>query len=244
MNNTEITTITLEEWLKRAQHVRTATKELVRLWMANDLGCQKELANHLAVDKSTVSRHVKALVKEGKLEPSDSNQGKRNDLQRSCTAQPPVENVEVAIPHSPAAAIPYAQPIEDQLDEARQRIKELEAELEQAREANKKLTVAKEKEARPEGETDPSRDYERCLEYVDAIIILTKKYFKEGWQQQWWSNISGELSSIGECCEWHCRDLRTQHDDWVNQRIECTVYTPEEDSASAQGLRTMHVTPR
>ena len=164
MNNTELTTITLEEWLKRAEHVRTATKELVRLWMVNDLGCQKELANHLGVDKSTISRHVKALVKEGKLEPSDSNQGKRNDLKRSCRSQLAVENAEVAVPNSPAAAIPYAQPIDDQLDEARQRVKELEAELEQAREASETQTVSA-----------PSAEVEKLQKKLDRKTKLIRQ---------------------------------------------------------------------
>ena len=69
------TTITLQEWIDSAVKHRKGTRELVRLWMVNEFGCQKECANHLGVDKSTISRHVKALVKAGELEPSDSDLG-------------------------------------------------------------------------------------------------------------------------------------------------------------------------
>lgn len=114
--------------------------------MVNRFGCQKECANHLGVDKSTISRHVKALIEAGQLEPSESEQGKRTDLKRSCTVQPPVENrgdlrkslqgsnsqIGEKIPDHPPM-----QPVEDLLDEAQQRVKELEAELKQLREEAK-----------------------------------------------------------------------------------------------------------
>lgn len=117
--------------------------------MVNEFGCQKECANHLGVDKSTISRHVKALVKAGELEPNESDQGKRNDLhqrsgpkratsERSCTTQPPVEK----IPDHPPV-----QPVEDLLDEAQQRVKELEAELEHLRDSTRKLIAKRGAEA-------------------------------------------------------------------------------------------------
>ena len=57
MNPKICSSITLQDWLIRANQIKTATKELVRLWMVNDLGCQKELANHLGVDTGAPS-HV------------------------------------------------------------------------------------------------------------------------------------------------------------------------------------------
>ena len=42
MNETEL--MTLEAWLDRAGKVKTATRELVKLWLINDLGCQRQVA--------------------------------------------------------------------------------------------------------------------------------------------------------------------------------------------------------
>ena len=71
----------------------------------------------------------------------------------------------------------------------------------------------------PEEDSEAYKDYERCLEHVDAIIKLTKKYFKSGWEPQWWSNISGELGDIQQCCEWHCADVRERTEAYVRERI-------------------------
>lgn len=88
--------ITLGEWQLRRDKVVEATIDLVRLWFENELGTQAELARELGVNRSTISRHRKALVLAGDLNEDESNQGQRTDL-RSCRTQLPVENVSVKV---------------------------------------------------------------------------------------------------------------------------------------------------
>ena len=51
---------------------------------------------------------------------------------------------------------------------------------------------------------DAERDYERCLEHIDAIIALTKKYFHSGWDNRKWYELAGECRTIEACCTNHC----------------------------------------
>ena len=48
------------------------------------------------------------------------------------------------------------------------------------------------------------RDYEQCLEHIDAIISLTKKYFHSGWDKRKWYELAGECRTIEACCTNHC----------------------------------------
>ena len=48
------------------------------------------------------------------------------------------------------------------------------------------------------------RDYEQCLEHIDAIIALTKKYFHTGWDSRKWYELAGECRTIEACCTNHC----------------------------------------
>ena len=48
------------------------------------------------------------------------------------------------------------------------------------------------------------RDYEQCLEHIDAIITLTKKYFHQGWDNRKWYELAGECRTIEACCTNHC----------------------------------------
>ena len=51
---------------------------------------------------------------------------------------------------------------------------------------------------------DAEQDYERCLEHIDAIIALTKKYFHSGWDKRKWYELAGECRTIEACCTNHC----------------------------------------
>ena len=51
---------------------------------------------------------------------------------------------------------------------------------------------------------DAERDYEQCLEHIDAIIALTKKYFHSGWDKRKWYELAGECRTIEACCTNHC----------------------------------------
>jgi hypothetical protein len=48
------------------------------------------------------------------------------------------------------------------------------------------------------------RDYAQCLEHIDAIIKLTKKYFHQGWDDRKWYELAGECRTIEACCTNHC----------------------------------------
>lgn len=49
-------------------------------------------------------------------------------------------------------------------------------------------------------DADAERDYDECLAHVDAILALTKKYFKSGWSYGKWNELDGECRLIRECC--------------------------------------------
>ena len=59
--------ITLEQWQERAATWKKATKELVLLWFENDLGTHRQLAAHLGIDHSAITRHRKKLIEAGAL---------------------------------------------------------------------------------------------------------------------------------------------------------------------------------
>tara|TARA_R110002012_G_scaffold259383_1_gene440915 strand:- start:444 stop:1025 length:582 start_codon:yes stop_codon:yes gene_type:complete len=48
------------------------------------------------------------------------------------------------------------------------------------------------------------QDYAQCLEHIDAIIKLTKKYFHQGWDDRKWYELAGECRTIEACCTNHC----------------------------------------
>ena len=59
--------ITLEQWQERAAVWKKATKELVLLWFENDLGTHRQLAAHLGINHSAITRHRKKLIEAGAL---------------------------------------------------------------------------------------------------------------------------------------------------------------------------------
>ena len=59
-------------------------------------------------------------------------------------------------------------------------------------------------------DADAERDYDECLAHVDAILALTKKYFKSGWSYGKWNELDGECRLIRECCETRKRFIDRQ----------------------------------
>ena len=59
-------------------------------------------------------------------------------------------------------------------------------------------------------DADAERDYDECLAHIDAILALTKKYFKSGWSYGKWNELDGECRLIRECCETRKRFIDRQ----------------------------------
>ena len=59
-------------------------------------------------------------------------------------------------------------------------------------------------------DANAERDYDECLAHVDAILALTKKYFKSGWSYGKWNELDGECRLIRECCETRKRFIDRQ----------------------------------
>lgn len=53
-------------------------------------------------------------------------------------------------------------------------------------------------------ESDAERDYERALECIDELFVLTKRYFHKGWDKRKWFELAGECRTIEACCNNHC----------------------------------------
>lgn len=65
--STATPTITLDQWLERAGTWKKATKELVLLWFENNLGTQKQLADHLCLTPQAISKQKAKLITSGEL---------------------------------------------------------------------------------------------------------------------------------------------------------------------------------
>ena len=65
-------------------------------------------------------------------------------------------------------------------------------------------------------DADAERDYDECLAHVDAILALTKKYFKSGWSYGKWNELDGECRLIRECCETRKRFIDRQESERCN----------------------------
>ena len=85
--------ITLEQWLERAATWRKATKELVLLWFENELGTHRQLAEHLGIAHSAVTKHRKKLIEAGVL--SGTIDPKKQTRKSGHKVTKPVENSEL-----------------------------------------------------------------------------------------------------------------------------------------------------
>lgn len=65
--STDTPAITLDQWLERAETWKKATKELVILWFDNNLGTQKQLADHLCITPQAISKQKAKLITSGEL---------------------------------------------------------------------------------------------------------------------------------------------------------------------------------
>lgn len=110
--STATPTITLDQWLEKAQLWKDATRKLVLLWCENELGTQKELAAHLNMATSTISYHRKMLIEAGKLEGEVRNHTRKKPIRNSNPAvensDQKVEQVAVTV-HEPVVAAAAVQ---------------------------------------------------------------------------------------------------------------------------------------
>jgi hypothetical protein len=106
-------TITLDQWLARAGTWKKATKELVLLWFENELGTQKQLANHLSLTPGAITKQKAKLIESGQLLTATmANTGPKKKIEK---VNSPVENsdqevekVNVTV-HEPAVAAAAVQ---------------------------------------------------------------------------------------------------------------------------------------
>lgn len=78
-----LTSVSLDQWMEKLSTWKTATRELVRLWLVNELGCQRDLANHLGLSDRAIRKHVAKLREDGDLPPLDASDGRgRNHSQK------------------------------------------------------------------------------------------------------------------------------------------------------------------
>lgn len=134
MTYEQLPTITKEQWLAKRDQLDAATQELVRLWIAADLGTQAELAEQLGVTDRTLRRHVAKLREQGELPPLPETDGRRQGQQKR-----KAKKDRVSYPLAPVEERPHlrAQPEgrhltlvkSDTPEPETDRVAELEAEL-------------------------------------------------------------------------------------------------------------------
>jgi hypothetical protein len=174
------TTLTLDQWLVERDKVVGQVKRLVKLWFLNKLGTRAELSRHLDVHHSTVSGHVDNLVLSGEL-PAEYA-----PVKRKSPATPSRENREPVENSTPTYVAPATTVFNPPINVSN---------TEYTEPVLVSATVV---------DDDAEQDYERCLEHIDAIIALTKKYFHSGWDKRKWYELAGECRTIEACCTNHC----------------------------------------
>lgn len=198
--------VTLDEWLDLRDQVVSQVRRLVFLWFNSGLGSQAELSRHLGVDKSTVSRHHKALVAEKLLKPLETNQGKRNDL-RSCRAQLPVEN--------PPPALQTAQ--------TQQPAPPTTHLLQAASRATEGGLMVMPQESSCAGE-QAHQDYNAIIllfEKVNDLIYANR--FTENFTDSEWLSILGSWQGVGVGIRAECDHIRRSQQDRIKAvTVDCS----------------------
>jgi len=111
--STVTSTITLEQWLARAGTWKKATKELVILWFDNELGTQRQLANHLCLTPQAISEQKSKLIASGEL--AGVSMAKTKPKKKIQKMDPAVENSDQEVEqvnvkvHEPATAAAAVQ---------------------------------------------------------------------------------------------------------------------------------------
>ena len=111
--STDTPAITLDQWLERAGTWKKATKELVILWFDNNLGTQKQLADHLCLTPQAISKQKAKLITSGELNAvMDKSKTPKAHVKKVDipveNAEQEVEQVDVKV-HEPAVAAAAVQ---------------------------------------------------------------------------------------------------------------------------------------
>ena len=136
MSNDLKTAVSLEEWVAKVSTWKTATRELVRLWLINELGCQRELANHLGLSDRAIRKHVAKLREDGELAQVAETDGRaKGQSQKKEPSSYSVEQFSAPVPTAayPSAVLPTEEPSDAPLtlptaEELMARVMNLEAE--------------------------------------------------------------------------------------------------------------------
>ena len=136
MSNDLKTAVSLEEWVAKVSTWKTATRELVRLWLINELGCQRELANHLGRSDRAIRKHVAKLREDGELAQVAETDGRaKGQSQKKEPSSYSVEQFSAPVPTAayPSTVLPTEEPSDAPLtlptaEELMARVMNLEAE--------------------------------------------------------------------------------------------------------------------
>lgn len=208
--------VSLEEWVAKVGTWKTATRELVRLWLVNELGCQRELANHLGLSDRAIRKHVAKLREDGELPQVAETDGRKQPLkkepssysveQRSAPEGSP-EGSPAPIADYPAAVLPTQEPDDAPLtlptaEELMTRVLNLEAE-------NASLRALL--EAQPAVEATVSEELTEALAKVKELEAKVDSLFKEN------EELCDELAEQDEEVE-RLQGVVTANRVWIDKR--------------------------
>ena len=211
----ELTTaVSLEEWVAKVGTWKTATRELVRLWLVNELGCQKELANHLGLSDRAIRKHVAKLRDDGELPQVAETDGRAKGQKK----EPSSYSVEQRSAPAPIAAYPSAvvPPLEHDeeppplptAEELMARVLNLEAENASLRALLEAQPADEEGSVRihnPSGES-----FDRIETLIEDIEDIHRELFEGGLSEGQWQDLLQQYHSLQ-----YFADIR-----WQNRRRE------------------------
>ena len=227
------TTITLNEWMEQLATWKTRTRDLVRLWLLNDLGCQRELANHLGLSDRAIRKQVAKLREDGDLPPLDASDGRA----RSRPQKQALSSYSSPVPKSsyPSAIKPETEALEEEeeglnlptAEELMARVLNLEAEnaslREQLKAAHSLELVSDEKRndtvlaehfvyTQETGSCDSYKQAQYHLSCFLQLLSAKSGSCADGWEESEFHALSQDLSASAKSCANASRSYRESID--------------------------------